>query len=341
MKVECPTCQKVYNFPDDRLAALKKRTFNCPACKGMVTIDLPPAENENAENIAKTGNPREIDPSDELMAEITKAIEDLEPMPEVIQKAREVMSKPSATFKEIGKVLETDQAIVAKVLKIANSAYYGLSGRVASIHQALVVMGHQTLEQVLNTAWASKMLATKMKGYGFDAGSLWNHSLAVAMGAKTISAKRQPTLENDAFTAGLLHDVGKLVLDAHILKNKSAFDELRKHNTSSRKAEETLLGFDHSKIGALICAEWQLPERQASGIQYHHAPQTKPDNELAHMLHLADYLACRCGFGTEPLDDAEGLAVDTLAYLDFKEEDLDPIMQTISEYVSNISKSVY
>ena len=84
MKVECPTCQKVYNFPDDRLAALKKRTFNCPACKGMVTIDLPPAENENAENIAKTGNPREIDPSDELMAEITKAIEDLEPMPEVM-----------------------------------------------------------------------------------------------------------------------------------------------------------------------------------------------------------------------------------------------------------------
>ncbi len=341
MRVECPTCGKIYNFPDERLTALKKRTFSCPACKGMVTIDLPSAESPEEEKISEHAGDSQQNASEDLMAEITKAIEDLEPMPEVIQKAREVMSKPNATFKEIGSVLETDQAIVAKVLKIANSAYYGLSGRVASIHQALVVLGHKTLEQVINTAWASKMLANTMKGYGFDAGTLWNHSLAVAMGAKIIAAKRQPTLENDAFTAGLLHDVGKLILDEHILKNKSEFDDLKRNNTSSRKAEETLFGFDHSAIAALICEEWNLPEIQARAIKFHHAPESAPDNELACYLYLADFLARKCGLGTEPMDESETIKANTLEQLEFKEKDLDPILHEIGEYVGNVSKSVF
>ncbi len=338
MRVECPTCGKKYNFPDDRINSLKKLAFRCPACKGVIKIELRSTENE--ESIPKPGGDQQTDPSKDLMAEITKAIEDLEPMPEVILKAREEMSKPDATFKEIGKVLETDQAIVAKVHRIANSAYYGLNGRVSRIHQALVVLGHKTLEQVINTAWASKILANPMQGYGFEAGTLWNHSLAVAMGAKEIAVKRQPTLENDAFTAGLLHDVGKLILDEHILKNKSAFDSLKKDNTSCRKVEETIFGFDHSKISALICKQWHLPEIQASAIKFHHTPESAPDNELAYVLYMADYLARKCGFGTEPMDDAETVKDNILEYLELKKEDLDPIMHVISEYVTNISKSV-
>ena len=341
MNVECPSCGKNYNFPDDRLKSLKRKSFKCPACEGLVTIHLPSVANEKNENTTEPAPGHQMDPSEDFMAAITKAIEDLEPMPEVIQKAREVMSKPNVTFKEIGKVLETDQAIVAKVLKIANSAYYGLSGRVASIHQALVVLGHQTLEQVINTAWASKILANTMKGYGFEAGTLWNHSLAVAMGAKTISAKRHPTLENDAFTAGLLHDVGKLILDEYIQKNKSAYDDLKSNGTSSRKAEETLFGFDHSEIAALICEEWNLPEIQAHAIKFHHAPDSASDNELVYVLYLADYLARKCGLGTEPMDASETIPDKILAQLEFKAEDLDPIMQEITEYVGNVSKSVF
>jgi HD-like signal output (HDOD) protein len=340
MKIECFSCGKVYNLPDGSLDSYTKKTIKCPACKSDISLDFLSTENLDNENKQISADDSEILPSDDLRHEISKAIKDLEPMPEVIHKARDVMSKPNATFKEIGKVIETDQAIVAKVLKIANSAYYGMSGRVSSIHQALVVLGYETLEQVISTAWTSKMFAKTMEGYGSQAGALWNHSLAVAIGARVIAAKRKPVIENDAFTCGLLHDVGKLALDEFILKNKNTFDRLRKETNSSRKAEEVLFGFDHSEISSLICEEWNLPEDQVLAIQYHHDPLNSPENELAYFLYIADHMAWKCGFGTGVAEATETIDNEILETYDFKEEDLDPLMDEIKESVENISKSV-
>jgi hypothetical protein len=91
----------------------------------------------------------------------------------------------------------------------------------------------------------------------------------------------------------------------------------------------------------LICEEWQLPQLQAVAIKYHHNPNTVPDNELASILYLADFMARKCGLGTEPIDDSETITPKVLERLEFKQEDLDPVMHEISEYVENISKSVF
>ncbi len=341
MKVECPSCNKVYNFPDDRLRSYEGKSFKCPACKGTVKLDFFSAENLGDNDTHDSSESTGILQAEDLKGEIVKAIKDLDPMPQVVQKTREVMSKPSATFKEIGKVIETDQAMVAKVLKIANSAYYGLRGKVSSIHQALVVLGHDTLEQVINTAGASKLFGKTMKGYGLQPGVLWNHSLAVAFGAKIIAVKRKPILENDAFVAGLLHDVGKLILDEYILKNKPIFEKLKKENNSLRKAEEKLFGFDHSEIASLLCKEWHLPETQTLAIKYHHDPSSSKDVELAYFLYLADHMARKCGLGTESTEQIEAIEDNVLETLNFAEEDFPPMMDEITEYVGNISKSVF
>jgi len=341
MRVECPTCSKVYNVPDERLTYGKKFAFRCPTCKGTFKLDLHSTNDMPEKSKQDSSASDRISQSKYLKKKIIKSIKDLAPMPKVIHKAREVMSKPHSTFKEIGKVIETDQAIAANVLKMANSAYYGLSGMVSSIHQAIVVLGYETLGQLINTAGASKLLTKTLKGYGLQSGVLWKHSLAVAFGAKIIAVNKMPPLENDAFTAGLLHDVGKLILDEHIFERKSIFDKLSKKNNSFLKAEEELFGFDHSEIASLICEQWHFPENQILAIKYHHDPSSSQEMELAYFLHLADCLARKCGFGTEIIEESEMIKDNTLETIGFEEEDLLPIMDEIIESVGNISQSMF
>ena len=341
MKIECLSCRKMYDIPDERLMSINKSAFNCPACNSLITIELPVATKGGDEDGHDASGGATIAVSEELKNEIYTAIKALEPMPEVVHKAREVMTSPNATFKKIGAVIETDQAISAKFLRIANSAYYGLSGRVSSIHQAMVVLGNDTIEQVVNTAGASKLFSNTMQGYDLPPDVQWKHSLAVASGARIIASKRNPALESDAFTAGLLHDIGKNILDGFVLENKSDFKTLRMDHNSSRKAEEELFWFDHPQIGGLVCEEWKLPEIQAIGIKYHHDPLKSGGNDLAYFLYLSNYLAGKCGFGAEKTLEEEAIPDEVLSFVSLKEADLPAIMDEVAAYVGNVSSSMF
>ena len=340
MKIECQSCNKAYDIPDERLKSITKSAFNCLDCNDLILFELPTLMPMGDEDAGDATEGVKVAVSDELRNEIYKAIKVLEPMPEVVHNAREVMASPNATFKKIGAVIETDQAISAKFLKIANSAYYGLSGRVSSIHQAMVVLGNDTIEQVVNAAGASKLFFNAMKGYELPPDIQWKHSLAVASGARIIASKRNPTLESDAFTAGLLHDIGKNILDGFILKNKADFETLRMDKNSSRKAEEGLFWFDHSHIGGLVCEEWKLPEVQANGITYHHDPLKSGGNDLAYFIYLSNHLALKCGFGAETSIEEDAIPKDVLSFVGFKEADLLSIMDEMTAYVGNVAHNV-
>ncbi|MBI5062933.1 MAG: HDOD domain-containing protein, partial [Desulfatitalea sp.] len=186
-------------MPDDRLPHGKVVSFPCPSCKGKITLDLRqqeevlveavPAEESSDRRVFKplADEPESELSSDDLRKKIVKRINDLPPMPKVLLKAREVLSDPNSSFKDISKIIETDQAIAAKILKVANSAYYGLSGMVSSIHQASVVLGYQTLEQVITMVSSSSLLGKQLKGYGLNAGVLWKHSLATAIASRLMN----------------------------------------------------------------------------------------------------------------------------------------------------------
>ena len=198
-------------------------------------------------------------------------------MPQVIMKARQVMADPNSSLKDIGSVLETDQAIAAMVLKMANSAYYGLIGMVSSIQHASVVLGHKTLNELITVAGTSQLLGSALKGYGMGSGDLWRHSLAVAFGCKVIADKNAPSLSNDAFSAGLIHDAGKLVLDSHIQQFQQDFKNLNGDDQMVLSpAEKTVLGFDHAEIAFELCKQWNIPPAQSDAIRYHHYHPTVP-----------------------------------------------------------------
>jgi len=238
MKIECPNCHKVHKIPDERLPIGKEIAFPCLDCKGTIELDLrsSPAQDVTAASESKqeeqqktsdssTPSAKEESSGEDLKKRILKSVGDLPPMPQTVFKVREIISDPNSSFKELSDILETDQAMATRVLKIANSAYYGLSGKVSSIQHASIVLGHKTLGELMTMAGTSGILANKLEGYGLEAGDLWRHSMGVAFGSKIIATKKNPTLANDAFAAGLIHDAGKLILDQHVLERKEAFDE--------------------------------------------------------------------------------------------------------------------
>ena len=349
MNVACSSCNSTYDLPDSRLPKGRVVSFPCPSCKNKITLDLrepeePAAEHDDANRLIFKPLDDSAETSlstNDLKKKIINKVKDLPPMPKVLFKAREVMSDPKSGFKEIAKVIETDQAIAARVLKVANSAYYGLSGMVNSIHQASVVLGYQTLEQVITMVSSSSLLGKQLKGYGLQAGALWRHSLAVALGSRLIAQKRAPSLEGDAFSVGLIHDAGKLALDSHITQRKEQIQAFLNDNPNSfLEAERQVLGFDHTEIAYDLCQKWKLPESHAEAMRYHHSPNSAANNQLAYIVHTANYLAIQAGLGTGPAFDNEPLDEEATQTLALKDADLEEISSEIVSAVEKISASL-
>ena len=355
MKVECENCGKSFELPDNRLPTGKKVSFPCPGCKSKITLDLredpeppPPAASEPTDDAAagkvvitpiSEKSSGELEGSD-LKRKILGSIKDLPPMPKIIYKAREVMANPKSGFKEIAEVIETDQAIAAKVLQVANSAYYGLSGMVSSIHQATVVLGHKTLEQLITMVSATSLLGSHLKGYRMGSGALWKHSLAVALCSRAIAKDRAPALENDAFSVGLIHDAGKLALDKYLLERKDQVDQALKNNITFLEVEKQVLGFDHTELASDLCTKWKLPENHVSAMRYHHEPGASNGNQLAFIVHTANYVAQQCESDSPSVGGQYELDPEALSFLSLDESDLAAYIESTVEAVSQITQSM-
>jgi len=354
MRVACKNCSKAFELPDDRLPAGKKISFPCPGCKSKITLDLrekpdPIPEQTDATSdgskekvvfspIAEKPSGK-LDGSD-LKRKILNRIKDLPPMPKIIYKARQVMANPMSGFKEIAEVIETDQAIAAKVLQVSNSAYYGLSGMVSSIHQATVVLGHKTLEQLITMVSATSLLGSHLKGYRMGSGTLWQHSLAVALCSRLIAKDRAPAMENDAFSVGLIHDAGKLALDRYLLERKVQVDQALTAGVNFLEVEKQVLGFDHTELASELCAKWKLPENHVSAMRYHHNPGASNGNQLAYIIHTANHIAQQSGIGSSMDATLYELDPEALAFLSLDEADLTTYNQAMIESVNQIALSM-
>ncbi|MFZ5569037.1 MAG: HDOD domain-containing protein [Thermodesulfobacteriota bacterium] len=342
MRVECASCNKIYNIPDERLPKGKKIVFPCPSCRSAIHLDLRINLSQTREEDTPSGTEQPEDKGDAIKKKILRALKDLPPMPQVVLKAQQVMADPGSSFKELGAIIETDQAIAARVLKLANSAYYGLRGMVSSIHQATVVLGYEALGELITVVGAAGLIDNILTGYRLESGFLWQHSLAVAFGSKIIAQKRYPRLENDAFSAGLLHDAGKIVMDPFVQEKEADFDKIMEDGkTTFLSAEQKILGFDHAEITYEICQKWGIPDSQSLAIKFHHYPSRSEGNELAYILHLADLIAMQGGIGTgfdAMLYQAEAGALE---FLRLDQSDCDSISQQVHESVDKITSDIH
>ena len=182
-----------------------------------------------------------------LERKILRTLDDLPAMPRIIMKARRMMQNPQANYTEFERALEADQGIATRVLRLANSAYYGVSGTVSSIQRASVILGYQTIGELVLVTGTSALLDRELRGYGLETGDMWRHAMAVSFGARKIAILKREHLADDAFTAGLIHDVGKLILNKYLLERKSLFEKYTNVEHRSLVAtEKKLLGLNHA-----------------------------------------------------------------------------------------------
>ena len=340
MIVTCSNCHKVYDIPDERIPQKDSLAFPCLACKETIKLDLrsPSPPNATVAPPVRQNKEQEQPTGEALKRLILKTIHDLPPMPQTVMKARDIMKNPGSSFEQLAAVLSTDQAIVAKVLRLANSAYYGFMGKVSSIQHASVMLGLKTLEQLITVAGTSNLLGKQLEGYEQDAGDLWQHSLGVAFGSKIIANKKNPALADDAFAAGLIHDAGKLALDPHLSERKETFRQfMADGRVSFLLAEKEILGFDHAEIASELCKNWHVPESLATAIRYHHDPSISNDDKLSYIVHTADAIAMMSGIGAGIDGMLYQMDDNAFDFLGLVEEDVSEIIVEVVESVQKIS----
>lgn len=231
--------------------------------------------------------------------EITARISELPVLPANVSEVIAACDDPDITVGQISQKILQDQQLTASILKLANSALYGLSRRVATVTEAVVLLGLATIKSLAISSHTYRLLNRSLPGYGLERGEIWRHSIAVAMTARTVAVDVHLAPVEEAFVAGLLHDIGKTVLSGYM---EDAFEEVmsvvRSDQIAFSDAELRVLGFDHAELGARIARAWNFPPDLVEAIRYHHAPgsaRLKP--KLTYAVHLADCVCMMLGIG--------------------------------------------
>ena len=293
----------------ERITIVKTETGGC--CGAALTLNTVTWETAITQIFQPPGRAPHEDFRPPTDKELDTAIARISPIPQIALKIIRLIRQDKYSIKDLEPEIWIDQVIAAKVLRLCNSVLVGPHQRIDSIGRALVLLGENQLIELIVTAAIETFYQQREGGYALMRGGLYRHSLCVANAAKVIAAFTGRTEPETAYTAGLLHDIGKVVLDQYFVKTFPLFYQsypLRTGDFSS--LEEQALGVDHQEIGKRLADQWSLPANLAEAIRFHHYPeQAKVDAPLTHVVYLADLLTSWFLAGVEQ----EWINTETLA----------------------------
>lgn len=230
--------------------------------------------------------------SREEIAEILHGIKNLPTLPDVATRVLRLSEDPDVSQKEIADAVERDPAIATRLLKLVNSPYFGIRGTVTSIQQSLVFLGVSNLRNLVLSTSVMDLFSQEGEVGSYARRGLWVHSMATALAAREMSRKMRVSDAEVAFTAGLIHDVGKVVFDKYFHDDfKRVIELMDAHNAAMVDAESAVLGMNHAEVGLYLAHMWSLPEVLVDAVGCHHAPRSaRKDPQLAALIGYADHV---------------------------------------------------
>ena len=271
----------------------------------------------------------------EKIRAVINGIQELPTLPLLAQKLQDVMDDPLSSAEDAARIIEADQSLAAKVLSLVNSAYYGLPREITKISQAVPLLGFRATSQI--ALGISVINLFNEKGVKkFDREGLWRHSIACAICAQMIAKKASYPRPEDCFSGGLLHDIGKLVLDQFLHDELTLIlSETEKGEISFLDAERSHLGIDHAVIGEWLARKWRLPLPVVVSIRHHHEPvEQRVGFSMSHdcvvdIVRLADTICRHQGVGWNGDRWVPEIAPELWSRLEVEPEDVEEVSNNL------------
>jgi putative nucleotidyltransferase with HDIG domain len=272
---------------------------------------------------------------------IFATVTDLPSMPASGIRMLNLLENPEASMDAIEDILRHDPGLTTNVLRLANSAYFGIPTRVGSPRQAVILLGLRRLVQLVIASCVSAVMGRPVPGYDLTAGDLWRHSIAVAIASEALVKNNRGGGVEDVFTAALLHDAGKIVLGRFVQEELPDIKRITADGVPLVLAENMVLGTDHAAIGATLLEAWAFPRDVVRAARWHHDPEAADGRSiLVDIVHLAD-LMCRKNAGPQHLDQPpEELSPAVVSRLGIAEDQLEAVTGKVADWVDELSDAL-
>lgn len=273
--------------------------------------------------------------SPETIKEKVQSIIQLPALPTIAMEVVDLVDNPKTSASRLGKLISTDQALTAKVLKIANSPFYGFPRKISTIDFAIIVLGYDALKEIVISISLVSSLQRKSDML-FDAKGFWDHAILSGVLARRLARDLGYRVSGEVFVGGLLHDMGISVLHRYFKSEYKRITEIiRETDLTALEAEESVLGITHAEVGGWLAERWNLPDHLVEAISMHHTPgRAEHNKDLVALIHCADVFACR--MATQAVEFDKGI--------DFDQESLDHLQlndtAVLEEYIRNYRELV-
>ena len=277
------------------------------------------------------------------LEEIVEKVQKLPTLPSVANKITSLINDPTCTAIRLAEVIDKDQSLTTRVLRLVNSAFYSLSAEVTNVKHGIALLGFKTISQMVISISVFDVFAGKY-GEEFDRRGFWKHSVGCGVISKIVAQRAQYPKEDDCFTAGLLHDIGKVVLDQYLHEDMiQVIQRTREKEISFGDAEQEVLGLNHADIGGQVMKKWNIPLPVLVAVQHHHQTPDERNGSafsqdlIVDIVRLSDVI-CKCeniGFTGDSITPV--LKEDLWERLPFDKKSIDDVVQKSAEEIEKAS----